>query len=71
MIFGRDRVPCDDFDDCHDEIAAAGIDFIGKRPIYGHYLQGEGAPGHSQRGQLLQVIDLIIDGRGEEIKDLR
>ena len=35
-------MPCDDFDDCHDEIAAAGIDFIGKRPIYGHYLQGEG-----------------------------
>jgi hypothetical protein len=27
---------------CHDEIAIAGIDFIGKRPIYGHFLEGEG-----------------------------
>jgi hypothetical protein len=28
-----------------------------------------GASGHSQQEQLLRVIDLIVDGRGEEIKD--
>jgi hypothetical protein len=35
MIFGRDRVSCDDFSDCHDEIAVASVDFIGRRPICG------------------------------------
>jgi hypothetical protein len=43
MIFGLDRMSYDDFSDCHDEIVVAGVDFIGKRPIYGIYLQGEGA----------------------------
>ena len=42
MIFSRDRVSCDDFGDCHDEIAIAGVDFIGRRPICGLCLQGEG-----------------------------
>jgi len=35
MIFSRDRVSCDDFGDCHDETTVAGVDFIGRRPIYG------------------------------------
>jgi hypothetical protein len=42
MIFGQDHVSCDDFDDCHDVIAVAGVDFIGRRLSCGHYLQGEG-----------------------------
>ena len=42
MIFGWDSVSCDDFSDCHDEIAVAGVDFIGRRPICGLYLQGNG-----------------------------
>jgi hypothetical protein len=42
MVFDWDRVSCDDFDDCHDEVAVAGIDFIGRRLSCGHYLQGEG-----------------------------
>jgi hypothetical protein len=42
MIFGRDRVSCDDFGDCHDEFAVAGVDFIGTWSICGIYLQGEG-----------------------------
>ena len=41
MIFGRDHVFCDDFGD-FDEIVVAGVDFIGRRPICGLYLQGEG-----------------------------
>jgi hypothetical protein len=41
MIFYRDRVSCDDFGDCHDEITVAGVDFIGKWSIYGLYLQGD------------------------------
>jgi hypothetical protein len=28
MIFGRDRVSCDDFGDCHNEIAIAGGQFV-------------------------------------------
>jgi hypothetical protein len=42
MIFGGDRISCDDFGDRHDEITVAGGDFIGRRPICGLYLQGEG-----------------------------
>ena len=68
MIFGRGRVFCDNFSDCHDEIVVADVDFIGRRPICGHYQKWEGCPGHSQREQLPWVIDLIIDDRGEEIK---
>jgi hypothetical protein len=32
MIFGWGRVSYDYFSYCHDEIAVAGIDFIGRRP---------------------------------------
>ena len=39
--FWWDRVSCDDFGDCYDEIVVAGVDFIGGWPIYGLYLQGE------------------------------
>ena len=42
MIFGRDLVTCDGFGNCHDEIIVASCDLIGRWPIYGHYLQGEG-----------------------------
>ena len=42
MIFGRYRISCDDFGDCHDEIAVARVDFIGRQPICGLYLQGKG-----------------------------
>ena len=42
MILSLDRVSCDDFGDCHDEITVAGVDFIGKRPICDLCLQGEG-----------------------------
>jgi hypothetical protein len=42
MIFGRDRVSCDDFDDC-DKIAVVGVDFIGRWPICGLYLKGRRA----------------------------
>ena len=43
MIFSRVCVICDDFDDYHDEIVVTSIDFIGRWPICGHYLQGEGS----------------------------
>ena len=43
MIFGRVCVICDDFSDYHDKIIITSIDFIGRRPICGHYLQGEGS----------------------------
>ena len=43
MIFGRVCVICDDFGDYHNEIVVTSINFIGKRPICGHYLQGEGS----------------------------
>jgi hypothetical protein len=68
MIFCRDRVSYDDFGDCHDEIIVAGVDFIGRRPIYGLYLQGDGCFWEPLRGQQLQVIDLIVDGGREELK---
>jgi hypothetical protein len=29
MIFGQDCDSCDDFGDCHNEIAIVGVDFIG------------------------------------------
>jgi hypothetical protein len=61
MIFSRDHVSCYDFDDCHDEITIVGVNF-------GLYLQGEGCFREPRWGQRLQVIDLIIDDRREEIK---
>ena len=60
MIFGRDRVSCDDFGNCHDEIVIAVVDFIGRWPTCGLYLQGR-----PQWGQLLWDIDLIAVGHGE------
>ena len=42
MISGRERLSCNDFGDCHDKIIVAGVDFIGRRPICGLYLPGEG-----------------------------
>jgi hypothetical protein len=42
MIFGRRRISCDDFGDYHDKVIVAGVDFIGKRSIYG--LQGDTTP---------------------------
>jgi hypothetical protein len=50
----------DDFGDCYDEIAIAGVDFISEQPIWSLYLQGGGM---LLRGQRLWVIDLIVDGR--------
>ena len=43
----------------HDEIAIASV--IGRQSICGHYLQG-GALTHSQPGQFLKLIDLVVDG---------
>jgi hypothetical protein len=71
MIFNWDHVFYDDFGDCHDKIAIAGIDFIGRRPVCGLYLQGEGCFWEPLRGQRLWVIDLIVDGCKEEFKVLR
>jgi len=68
MLFGRNRISYDDFGDCHDEIAVAKVDFIGRRPIVVFICKGRGASGRFQRGQLLRVIDLFIDGREEGIK---
>ena len=42
MIFGRYRISCDDFGDCHDEIAVARVDFIGRQPICGLLSATEG-----------------------------
>ena len=67
MIFGQDRVSCDEFGDCHDEIAIAGINFIGRLPICCLYLQEEGCFWEPLRGQRLRIIDLIVDGCGEKI----
>ena len=73
MIFGWVCVICDDFGDYYDKIVVTSINFIGRRPICGHYLQGEGSfwepptktttPGHrshrrwSRRGN--QVLKVI------------
>ena len=40
MIFGRNLVTCDDFGVYCDEVTIAGVNFIGRKPICGHYLQG-------------------------------
>jgi len=40
MISDQDLVTCDDFGDCHEDIAIIGIDFIDRRLICGHYLLG-------------------------------
>jgi hypothetical protein len=33
---------CDDFDDYHNEVAVAGVDFINRQSICGDYLQEKG-----------------------------
>ena len=71
MISGRDRIFYDEFSDCHDKIVVVGVDFIGRRTICGFICKGGGASGSPLRGKRLQVIDLIVDGRGEEFKVLR
>jgi hypothetical protein len=43
MIFDRDRVSCYDFGDCHDEIAVAGVDFIGIGQFVVFICKGSGA----------------------------
>ena len=51
MIFYRDRVSCNGFGDCHDEIIVVGVDFIDRRPSGGHYpiiCKGKGASGRLQ-----------------------
>jgi hypothetical protein len=60
MIFTWDGVSSDDFGDCHDKIVVASINFIGRQPIFGLYLQ-EGwfweppkriaTPGHHRRSR--------------------
>ena len=68
MIFGRVCVTCDDNGDYHDKIVVTSIDFIGRRSICGHYLQGEGSFWEPPTKTMTRVIDLIVGGRGEEIK---
>jgi hypothetical protein len=69
MIFDWDRVSCEDFGDCPDEIVVAGIDFIGRQLFCGLCLQWEGCFWEPpMRGQRHRVIDLIIDGREEDFK---
>jgi hypothetical protein len=41
-FFCWNRVFYDDFGDCYDEIAIAGVDFISEQPIWSLYLQGGG-----------------------------
>ena len=36
MIFGRDLVSCDDFDDCHDKIVVVGIGSDGMHQAYNY-----------------------------------
>jgi hypothetical protein len=67
MIFGQDRVSCDDFSDYHDKITVAGIDLLADDQFVAFIYKGMSASGSSLRGQRLRVIDLIVDGRGEEI----
>ena len=69
MILDRDLIFCDDFNDCHDEIAVAGVDFIGRRLICGHYLQWEGVLLGTTNEDNYSIHQSLIDGRGEEIKD--
>jgi hypothetical protein len=40
MIFGWDRVSCNDFGDCHEETIVACNDFISRQLICGLYPQG-------------------------------
>jgi len=64
MISYPDRVSCDDFDDCHDKIMVAGIDFIDKRTICGLYLLGEGCFLESPM-RIATPVHLLIDGHRE------
>jgi hypothetical protein len=57
MNFSRDRVSCDDFGDCHDEIAVAGVDFIITRPIcFLHRQAANITPFPSQKQKLFACI---------------
>ena len=39
--FGQELPTCDDFEDDHNEVVVASIDFIGRGPICSLYLQGK------------------------------
>jgi hypothetical protein len=68
MIFHQYRVFCDDFDDCHDEIAIVGS---AGGQVVAIMCKGTGASGRPQQRLLLRLIDLIVVGCREEIKELK
>ena len=68
MIFGRICVICDDFGDYHDEIVVTSIDSSAGGQFVAIICKGRGPSGSPLRRQRLRVIDLIVGGRGEEIK---
>jgi hypothetical protein len=71
MIFGQDLATCDDFGDCHDKIVVAGVSSAGGQIVV-IICKERDAPRHSQmRTVTLRVIDLVVNGRGEEIKHWR
>ena len=39
FFLGSYYITCDDFNDCWDKVIISAVDFIGRRPILGHYLQ--------------------------------
>jgi hypothetical protein len=73
MIFDQDRVSYNDFGDCHDEIATAGVNFIGRQPIVAFIYKGRvllGAPyedndsGSSISSSM--VLERNLSSRGDE-----
>ena len=68
MIFGRVCVICDDFGDYHDEIVVTSINFIAGGQFVAIICKGRGSSRAPLQRQRLRIIDLIVGGRGEEIK---
>jgi hypothetical protein len=59
---------CDDFGACHDKVTVAGFDFIGRRPIYGSYLQREECFWEPPTEIATWILNLIVDGHEEKFK---
>jgi hypothetical protein len=66
MILGLIFLSYDDFGDCNSEVtvvgASAGSQYVAI------ICKRRGVSRHFEQGHLLRIIDLIINGRREEIK---
>jgi hypothetical protein len=57
------------FDDCNSEVTIVGAtDSSADNQFVVIICKRKGVSEHFEQGHLLRIVDLIIDGRGEEIK---